>query len=221
MATRLSHDSDAVPTTPSSQTPSRPGTRSPGPRWSSAASVLDGTAPPGRPRPDPAGDAQPARPGRRRHRHRQDQDAAADGRAAVGRRRAGVPRRHQGRPVRAWPRPGEPSDKITRARRRRSARRGRRTAYPVEFLALGGQGTGIPVRATMTSFGPILLSQGARAQRRPRSPASAWSSTTPTRPGLPLLDLKDLRAVVQLPHQRRGQGRPRRSSAGCRRRRPG
>ena len=33
------------------------------------------------------------------------------------------------------------------------------TAYPVEFYALGGKGTGIPVRATVTSFGPILLSK--------------------------------------------------------------
>src|SRR6476619_8313973 len=31
------------------------------------------------------------------------------------------------------------------------------TAYPVEFLSLGGQGRGVPVRATVTSFGPTLL----------------------------------------------------------------
>src|SRR3954447_10771285 len=31
--------------------------------------------------------------------------------------------------------------------------------FPVEFLALGGDGKGIPVRATITSFGPILLSR--------------------------------------------------------------
>ena len=33
------------------------------------------------------------------------------------------------------------------------------TAYPVEFLALGGVGTGAPLRATMTSFGPTLLAK--------------------------------------------------------------
>src|ERR1700710_2628607 len=33
------------------------------------------------------------------------------------------------------------------------------TAYPVEFLSLGTAGVGVPVRATMTSFGPILLSK--------------------------------------------------------------
>lgn len=30
---------------------------------------------------------------------------------------------------------------------------------PVEFLSLGTDGIGIPVRATITSFGPILLSK--------------------------------------------------------------
>ena len=43
---------------------------------------------------------QPPRPGDRRHRHRQDRDAADPGRRLFQRRRAGVLRRHQGRPVR-------------------------------------------------------------------------------------------------------------------------
>jgi uncharacterized protein len=33
------------------------------------------------------------------------------------------------------------------------------TGFPVEYFALGGEGTGIPLRATMTSFGPTLLSK--------------------------------------------------------------
>jgi hypothetical protein len=33
------------------------------------------------------------------------------------------------------------------------------TAFPVEFLSLGTEGVGVPVRATITSFGPILLSK--------------------------------------------------------------
>jgi uncharacterized protein len=33
------------------------------------------------------------------------------------------------------------------------------TAYPVEFLSLGTGGVGVPVRATISSFGPILLSK--------------------------------------------------------------
>jgi hypothetical protein len=31
--------------------------------------------------------------------------------------------------------------------------------YPTEFLSLGGLGNGIPIRATVTSFGPTLLSK--------------------------------------------------------------
>src|SRR6478609_5677562 len=31
--------------------------------------------------------------------------------------------------------------------------------FPVTYYALGGQGTGIPLRVTMTSFGPLLLSK--------------------------------------------------------------
>ncbi len=33
------------------------------------------------------------------------------------------------------------------------------TAYPVEFLSLGGESTAVPIRATLTQFGPILLSK--------------------------------------------------------------
>src|SRR5688572_22546179 len=31
--------------------------------------------------------------------------------------------------------------------------------FPVEFFAIGGQGTGIPLRVTMSAFGPTLLSK--------------------------------------------------------------
>jgi DNA helicase HerA-like ATPase len=33
------------------------------------------------------------------------------------------------------------------------------TAYPVEFLSLGGGSGAVPIRATLTQFGPILLSK--------------------------------------------------------------
>ena len=33
------------------------------------------------------------------------------------------------------------------------------TGFPAEFYALGGQGTGIPLRVTMSAFGPVLLSK--------------------------------------------------------------
>src|SRR5918994_1865662 len=54
--------------------------------------------------------------------------------------------------------PGEPGDRVTR----RAADTGddwQPTAYPVEFLAVGGIGPGVPLRATVTSFGPILLAK--------------------------------------------------------------
>ncbi|MEP6695979.1 MAG: helicase HerA-like domain-containing protein [Pseudonocardiales bacterium] len=68
--------------------------------------------------------------------------------------------------------------------------------FPVEFLALGGEGTGVPVRATMTSFGPILLSKvlGLNAVQ---SSSLGLVFHYADKAGLPLLDLKDLRSVIQ------------------------
>ena len=54
--------------------------------------------------------------------------------------------------------PGEANDKLTE----RATSIGQQWAakgFPTEFLALGGMGKGIPVRATITSFGPTLLSK--------------------------------------------------------------
>ncbi len=75
-------------------------------------------------------------------------------------------------------------------------RPGRPTAFPVEFLSLGGQGTGMPVRATMTSFGPILLSKVLGLNATQESSLGLIFHCADQQ-GLPLLDLKDLRAVVQ------------------------
>jgi hypothetical protein len=47
------------------------------------------------------------------------------------------------------------------------------SAFPVEFLALGGVGQGVPVRATMTAFGPTLLAK-ALDPTPPRSRRSSW-----------------------------------------------
>jgi DNA helicase HerA-like ATPase len=54
--------------------------------------------------------------------------------------------------------PGEPGEKIT-ARAEGIGQQWQPTAYPVELLRLGDTGTGMPVRATVTSFGPTLLSK--------------------------------------------------------------
>ena len=67
--------------------------------------------------------------------------------------------------------------------------------FPVTYYALGGQGTGIPLRVTMTSFGPVLLEQGARLNDTQESSLGLVFHYA-DQAGLPLLDLKDLRAVV-------------------------
>ncbi|MBO0865367.1 MAG: DUF853 family protein [Mycobacterium sp.] len=54
--------------------------------------------------------------------------------------------------------PGESSDKIT-ARAKETGETWEASAFPVDFLSLGTKGIGVPVRATIASFGPILLSK--------------------------------------------------------------
>jgi DNA helicase HerA-like ATPase len=91
-------------------------------------------------------------------------------------------------------RPGEAGDRITR----RAADTGddwTPTAAPVEFLALGGLGTGVPVRATLTSFGPLLLSKVLDLNATQESSLGLVFHYADSA-GLPLLDLKDLRAVI-------------------------
>jgi DNA helicase HerA-like ATPase len=70
------------------------------------------------------------------------------------------------------------------------------TAFPVEFLSLGTKGIGVPVRATISSFGPILLSKVLGLNQTQESTLGLifhWADQK----GLSLLDLKDLRAVIQ------------------------
>ncbi|QZY29329.1 helicase HerA-like domain-containing protein [Nocardioides coralli] len=69
------------------------------------------------------------------------------------------------------------------------------TAFPVEFYALGGQGTGIPLRVTMSAFGPVLLSKVLGLNQTQESSLGLIFHYADTH-GLPLLDLADLRAVV-------------------------
>src|SRR3954454_15359206 len=54
--------------------------------------------------------------------------------------------------------PGEGGEKIA-SRARSVGQTWTATGFPVEYYALGGTGTGIPLRVTMTAFGPILLSK--------------------------------------------------------------
>ncbi|BCW64785.1 helicase HerA-like domain-containing protein [Arthrobacter sp. StoSoilB22] len=68
--------------------------------------------------------------------------------------------------------------------------------FPVEFLSLGGDGYGIPVRATITSFGPILLSRIMDLNDTQESSLQLIFHFA-DKNNLELVDLKDLRAVIQ------------------------
>jgi len=90
--------------------------------------------------------------------------------------------------------PGAGGDRITG----RAAQTGddwTATGFPVEFLALGGLGSGVPVRATMTAFGPTLLAKVLDLNPTQES-SLALVFHYADRAGLPLLDLKDLRSVL-------------------------
>jgi DNA helicase HerA-like ATPase len=91
--------------------------------------------------------------------------------------------------------PGTPGEKLT-ARTASVGQQWTPTAFPVEVLALGGQGTGVPVRATVTSFGPVLLARVLDLNDT-QSSSLALVFHFADKAGLPLLDLKDLRAVIQ------------------------
>src|SRR6187431_1827215 len=69
------------------------------------------------------------------------------------------------------------------------------TGFPVEYLSLGGIGPGVPVRATVSDFGPLLLAKvlGSNATQE-QSLALVFHYADEK--GLPLLDLSDLRALL-------------------------
>ncbi|MEV0174983.1 helicase HerA-like domain-containing protein [Streptomyces sp. NPDC050803] len=90
--------------------------------------------------------------------------------------------------------PGEPSDKVT-ARAADVHQQWTATGFPAEFYALGGLGHGIPVRATITSFGPVLLSKVLQLNRTQEQSLGLIFHYADSK-GLDLVDLKDLRAVV-------------------------
>jgi DNA helicase HerA-like ATPase len=90
--------------------------------------------------------------------------------------------------------PGEAGERVT-ARAGEVGQQWMATAYPTEFLALGGLGTGVPVRATVTSFGPTLLAKVLGLNATQESSLGLVFHYADSN-GLPLLDVKDLRAVI-------------------------
>src|SRR6478752_2072331 len=91
--------------------------------------------------------------------------------------------------------PGEPSDKLT-ARTASVGQTWTATGFPTEFYAIGGQGVGVPVRVTMTAFGPTLLAKVLGLNETQESSLGLVFYYC-DKQGLPLLDLADLRAVLQ------------------------
>ncbi|MGL4340210.1 MAG: helicase HerA-like domain-containing protein [Rhodoglobus sp.] len=69
-------------------------------------------------------------------------------------------------------------------------------ASPTEYYTLGGLGTGIPIRATVSSFGPLLLSKVLGLNDTQESSLGLVFHYADSA-GLPLVDLSDLRAVLQ------------------------
>lgn len=91
--------------------------------------------------------------------------------------------------------PGVPSDRLTK-RTQEIGQNWQAGGNPTEFYALGGKGHGVPVRATVTSFGPVLLSKVLGLNETQESSLGLVFHYA-DKAGLPLLDLSDLRAVLQ------------------------
>jgi DNA helicase HerA-like ATPase len=67
--------------------------------------------------------------------------------------------------------------------------------FPVEYLALGGIGPGVPVRATVSDFGPQLLAKILESNETQEQSLQLVFHYADQK-GLPLLDLSDLRALL-------------------------
>ncbi|KQZ75950.1 helicase HerA-like domain-containing protein [Nocardioides sp. Root151] len=100
--------------------------------------------------------------------------------------------------------PGEGGEKIS-SRAASVGQQWTATGFPVEFFALGGEGTGTPLRVTMSAFGPLLLSKVLGLNATQESSLGLVFHYA-DKAGLPLLDLADLRAVVQ--HLTSDEGKP-------------
>ncbi|EFV14700.1 helicase HerA-like domain-containing protein [Segniliparus rugosus] len=90
--------------------------------------------------------------------------------------------------------PGKPGEKIAQ-RAEQLADDWTPTAYPTEFVSLGTEGIGVPIRGTVASFGPILLSKILGLNDTQESTLGLifrWAKDK----GLDLVDLKDLKAVI-------------------------
>ncbi|MBH0777040.1 helicase HerA-like domain-containing protein [Nocardia bovistercoris] len=92
-------------------------------------------------------------------------------------------------------RAGEAGDEIAARAAKTGAPDWAPSGFPTEFVSLGTDGIGVPIRATVTAFGPVLLGKVLGLNETQESTLGLifhWAD----RNGLALLDLKDLRAVI-------------------------
>ncbi|MGD7788929.1 helicase HerA-like domain-containing protein [Propionibacteriaceae bacterium Y1700] len=90
--------------------------------------------------------------------------------------------------------PGAASEKLTK-RTEKIGQQWEPKAAPTQFFALGGKGIGVPLRATVSSFGPVLLSKVLglnETQEQSLGLVFHYADTA----GLPLLDLSDLQSLM-------------------------
>jgi DNA helicase HerA-like ATPase len=90
--------------------------------------------------------------------------------------------------------PGQSSDKLL-ARTRAIGQDWTPRGFATEYYALGGVGAGIPVRATVSGFGPLLLSKVLGLNATQESSLGLVFHYADAH-GLALVDLSDLRAVL-------------------------
>ncbi|MFD9794348.1 helicase HerA-like domain-containing protein [Streptomyces sp. NPDC059070] len=90
--------------------------------------------------------------------------------------------------------PGQDGEKV-RERAGQVGQSWQAAGFPSEFYALGGIGTGIPLRATVTGFGPVLLSKVLQLNQTQEQSLGLIFHYADSK-GLELYDLKDLKAVT-------------------------
>lgn len=90
--------------------------------------------------------------------------------------------------------PGTPNDKLL-ARTQSIGQDWQPTATPTEYFTLGGLGTGVPIRASIDSFGPLLLAKVLGLNETQES-SLALVFHYAREAKLPLIDLGDLRSVL-------------------------
>ncbi len=69
------------------------------------------------------------------------------------------------------------------------------TGFPTEYLSIGGIGPGVPIRATVSDFGPRLMAKVLGANETQESSLNLVYHYADSK-SLPLLDLSDLRALL-------------------------